>query len=555
MNERVPLPYPHFMGFAPLDCWARVLIGRGAIRRISPRYWLRLAGVLATSSLATVLTLPERLVMAGVLARGGRRAERLEADAGGPEVVVVLGYYRSGTTHLHYLLSCDRRMVTPRWYQALAPQGFAGSWTFLRFFLVPFLSSTRPQDDVAYGPEYPAEDDFAVCNWTGACAMPGRMVLPGEWARYARLHGLSAREGASAAERGLFARTQWAFTRKVAMLNPGRRILLKTPSHTARVEMLRAIYGERVRFIHLSREAGAVMASNVAMHARFAPFLLQPHPGDAEIERRVVEEYDATERAFVSAAGELEREAADGTVRLVRMRYEDLIADPIGELRGAYERLGMEWTAEYERAVRAYLVSVQGYRTASQRAKADAKSASHAVSAGAMARLSWMHEAFGHDRPARAKVEIGAEAASAGGTGGAGRPGGRHRLAVAAGVVMALVWVGVWLAWAQVGKARADALIWPAGLAVGLTMLRVAGRGTMRLGLIAAGLTLGAYLTAAMPSTLIAEYLHHRRTPWYHVWLSTYRGVLAMNNLFWVVLGLVTAYRFGSRQHVRPPGM
>ena len=43
-----------------------------------------------------------------------------------------------------------------------APQGFLLSWTLLRFFLLPFLSRTRPQDNVAFAADIPAEDLLAL---------------------------------------------------------------------------------------------------------------------------------------------------------------------------------------------------------------------------------------------------------------------------------------------------------------------------------------------------------------------------------------------------------
>lgn len=539
------------MGFAPLDCWARLLLGNGAIARISPRYWLRIAGGLFTSSLGTMLTLPERLVLGLV---GGNRAKR--SSGAEPHVLVILGYYRSGTTHLHYVLSCDPGMVTPRWYQALAPQGFLLSWTVLRYLLVPFLSSTRPQDDVAYGPEYPAEDDFAVCNINCACAMPGRMVLPGEWAYYKRFHGL---DGLTSGERARFDRAQRAFTWRLGMLNPLKRLLLKTPSHTARVRALVELYGERVKFVHISREAGAVVKSNVAMHRRFEPFLLQEHPGDEEITRRVVEEYDASERAFVRDAAEL------GAGRLSRVRYQDLIADPMGEIERVYRELGIELTDDARGRMLEYLRTVKAYRTASERAAKDAGESENrkekSVSTGgtpvplgpeAEGALAWMHDAFGHDRSAIPKVDVDSVA---GGVSSVRAETLKGSSAAGTSLIAALWALAAWLVITYATGNRLDWLVWPTGAVIGLTALRSAGRGTMKLGLWCAVLTVLVVVVSAYPATWIADYRDRNPVPWYHVWLSTRRGVLAMNNWAWMILGVMTAYRFGSRAHVRPPGM
>ena len=60
----------------------------------------------------------------------------------------------------------------------------------------------------------------------------------------------------------------------------------------------------------------------------------------------------------------------------------------------------------------------------------------------------------------------------------------------------------------------------------------------------------------SVPATFLAEYYRKGEAlwEWYHISLSTRRGLTAQNNLFWLFMGAVTAYRFASRKHVRPPG-
>ena len=545
------LPYPHFMAFAPLDTWARLLLGRGRIFRISPRYWLRIAGGLFTSSIGTAITLPERLALAPFFAS---RFSSIPPRGLRPTTVFVLGYYRSGTTHLHYLLSCDPQFVTPRWYQVLAPQGFALSWTFLRYFLVPFLSSKRPQDDVAYGPEYPSEDDFAHCNWSLCGTMPGRMILPREWDGpdgWARWHSLAR---LSPSELARFERTQLEFTWKLAALNRGRSILFKTPSHTARVGVLTRLFGPSAKFIHISRTPLPVLKSNIAMHQRFEPFLLQPHPGEEVIRKRVIAEYDQTERAFLD-------ESADVPPDMVAtMRYEDLIADPMGQVRRIYQQLGLTLSPEAEKKMVGYLDSVRGYRAASERERKSERPESAAPSREpALAlpeQLTWMVDRFGHNSPAveappstpDARTSASADPAAAG---------------LRAALLTAAICVVLWPALAFIVKNRYDWLIWPVSISIGLAALRAGGRGSYKLGLWAGALVIAVFLARAWPTTFVSEPRWYdpnvgdplKRDLWHHVWKATRAGAFATKNIWWVGLAAMTAFRFASRQHVRPPGM
>jgi hypothetical protein len=551
LNRILPLPYPHFMAFAPLDAWWRLLTRDKAYAKIPPRYYPRVAGGLFTSCLGTALTLPERLLLAPFL-------PTTRSTLPTPPLFI-LGYYRSGTTHLHYLLSCDPNLATPRWHQMIAPQGFILSWTFLRFFLVPFLSSKRPQDDVAYGPEYPAEDDFGVCNWSAACSLPGRIALPQCWGFYSRFHGLG---NLSPPELARFHRAQLGISWKLGKLNPGRTLLFKTPSHTARVAELARLY-PRAKFIHLHRDPRPVLRSNVAMNRRLTPHFLQPHPGDEEIRRRVIAEYDATERKFLAESADI---APD---RIVRVRYEDLIADPIGQVKIAYDRLGLPFTPEFARRAMAYLDSVRDYRAAPEKSREAMATASVATDRDAE-ELAWMHAAFGHDRPAAAPRdpamrirELGilsntpsVDPLAEGERIDRDESEGPLLNAWTGPLVTAAFCFAAWLLVAAFSRDRMDWLAWPSGVAIGLAALRTGRRGTALLGMWALALTLVVILATALPATWLS--VRDRFSPVnlsHHVWLAARRGVMAWNNLLWIGLGLMTAYRFASRQHVRPPGM
>jgi hypothetical protein len=527
------------MAFAPLDAWFRIL--RRARTHIAPRYWPRLAWCLFTSAIATAATLPERLFLAPFLALASRRG----VSNASPPTVIILGYYRSGTTHLHYLLSCDPRFITPKWYQTLAPTGFVLSWEALRWLMTPFVSSTRPQDDVAIGPEWPAEDDFAVNNSTGATTMPGRMLLPSAWDHF---RGLNDIEHAPPADRAAFGRALRGFCWKLRRLSRGggsgnsRPLLLKTPAHTARVAELVRLFGPNTRFIHLSRDAAAVLRSNVAMHARFESYFLEDYPGDAIIRDRIIAEYDATERAFLRDAATLKPNT------LARLRYQDLIADPLGEVRRIYAQLGLTLSAEAERRMLAYLHSVADYRAAAEKTKSS-RTEPDAPADPLPDPLAWMHTAFGHDKPTAATVPLPPAPRTADPI----TPGAP----IFAPLMVAIVIAAAWLGLAAAMRDRLDFLIWPAGIFIGLAALRAARGGTWKLGVWAAMVTLCTHLAVAYPATYLSSNDYWLRDPiaWRDIWDSTRDGLLAINNFVWTVLGLGTAYRFASRKHVRPPGM
>lgn len=530
----IALPSGHFMGLAPIDIWARLLIA--AKGRIGLRYWLRLGCAMGTSLLATAITLPERLVLGPWLWwRFGRAGKRANDQQDHNNIIIVTGYFRSGTTHLHNLLAVHPDVVVPKWVQAMSPQGFWLSWALLRWALVPFLPNTRPQDDVAFGPDWPAEDDFAHNNWALASSLPARLILPGKLDRFFGFHDL---EGLSTRQLHCWERVCCAFVWKVLAGKRHKTLVLKTPSHTARVRHLEAIFDSRVRFVHIARQSSAVVRSNVAMHRRLEGQTLCQLPDDATTRERVIEEYVATEKRFaedVAAMGLVEQG------RAIRLRYEDLVADPIGQYEQVCQAMGLRWDDQVRLRLERYLQAVGTY-TPQTKATSQTPEQTDQRLVELDALLAKTDTQRGDDLntwAARMDRQAIVHRSSR-------LPG-----AVVAMWVMALVCLGAWLGLAHVSHSRLDFLAWPLGGVIGAVGLRLAGRGSPTVGLWAVLATLGMVLGSIWPMPEVAQgwvgpdRLANLRTAW---------GGFN-NNYIWVLFGLLSAWRYGTRTFARPPGM
>lgn len=519
------IPVPHFMALASLDVWLRLLVQ--ARFRVGPMYLGRLAANLFTSYFGTLAALPERLLLAPVLwMKFGRREPVVEHA---PGTLVVLGYFRSGTTHLQYLLSCDRRFRTPVWAQSILPHGWAASWAVARFVLIPFITNSRPQDDVALGPAWPSEDDFGVSNMCLASAMPGRFLMPREYEHYSRFHAL---EGLSERELTRWRRAQASLLWKISRLSPRRMLLLKSPSHTARVAELRRMLGENVKFVHISREPHEVVRSNVAMYERLGIYHLQHAPEDNVSRERVVREYLRTEEKFLEESADL------GPDRLCRVRYQDLIADPEGTVRRIYGQLGMELTDEALESMRGYLYRVRAYRTASQKS-----GGKKAVETEKDPRLVEMASRFGHEAPAVPKA-LPAEPREI------GTSERRQTLAWWVAPVTAVLLWGAWLFIAWAASNRLDTLVWPVGAIIGWVTIKTAGIGTRRLGVYCAVLTALTLVAVTGPATTLAYGWTGK-----DYWKNIYEAFDDITSWLYLVFGVITAYRFASRTQVKPPGL
>jgi hypothetical protein len=476
---------------------------------------------LAISLLSTAVTLPERLLCSLFLHRRRLSSKSNQAP------VFILGYYRSGTTHLQYLLNRDPNLFSPAWVQTLAPQGFILAWAFLRFFLIPFMPSTRQVDPMLFGPDLPSEDDFALNNWALASALAGRAVLPQAYEFYGRFHDLRR---LAPSELSRWRRYQVAFVRKLSLIARNRKLLLKSPSHTARVRLLLELFPQ-AKFIHVTRDARAVMRSNIALLQLVQCLYNMQDPLSRDtIEQILVREYLATEESYLEARALLPRG------QIAEVRFQDLLADPVGEIRRIYRELDLPLSQTFERrlfdsldSARAYTPNVHPDWTNNRDGEITRQ-------------LAPLIRAFGHDQPTIPLVE---------------RPRSlnlerpmewrRQGFSLLAGFGTALLCAALWFAIVQLTHNRHNWLVWPTGIAVGYSTSRLARAGSRHLGYWSALLTLIVLLGVDVANTLLVEYPETPGVAYSAITNRAARNLTHGAYLFWCYMGIVSAFRLGSR--------
>ena len=231
---------------------AGVLLGLLARNRFQMgwRQWPIALADLVISPVNTGWSLLERAVY-------GRRIESATFDQ---PPLFILGHWRTGTTLLHEMMIRDPRHAYPNTYQCFAPaqhlitESLAHRWLQ---FLVP---SRRPMDNMATGWSRPQEDEFALCNLGEhspylTIAFPNRGYVDQE---YLDLDTLPA------ADRERWKRTLLRFLKSVAVRSPGKRIVLKSPTHTCRIRTLLEMFPD-ARFVNIVRDPYTVYASTMKL--------------------------------------------------------------------------------------------------------------------------------------------------------------------------------------------------------------------------------------------------------------------------------------------------
>ncbi|HEY2139865.1 MAG TPA: sulfotransferase [Chthoniobacterales bacterium] len=293
--------------------WARLFFAnrRGTKLKCLPALALA-AGLSAISSCLGII---QRLIY---------RRRINEAAVADP--IFIIGHWRTGTTLLHNLLALDPRHAAPTGYECACPSHFllTERWLLLLFdWLPPFR---RPMDEMEITARSPQEDEFAY-ELLGAPS-------PYRFFTFPNLLGSDPTCDLAAIdvrEREAWKETFLGFLRQLTLLRR-RRIVLKSPPHSLRIRFLRELFPD-ARFIHLVRNPYEVVPSTIKMNKALLRLWAVQEITEAQLEEHV----------FARGAQLYERlEEGKKSIppnRFHELRYEDLVRDPVDQLRQLYKQL------------------------------------------------------------------------------------------------------------------------------------------------------------------------------------------------------------------------
>lgn len=215
------------------------------------------------------------------------------------------------------------------------------------------LPSKRPMDAMSAGWDRPQEDEFALVNLGVpspylAWAFPNHGPVADE---YLDLRTLTNED------REAWKRTWRDFVHRLALVGD-KRIVLKSPTHTARVRTILEVFPD-ARFIHIVRDPLVVFPSTVRLWKSLSDVqgFQYPREDAAWVDRHVLDTFVRMYECF-----EQDRELVPEG-RLVDLRYEDLIADPVEKMREVYDQLKLGNFANVEPEIKQYAAQSRDYKT------------------------------------------------------------------------------------------------------------------------------------------------------------------------------------------------
>ncbi|MEA3462821.1 MAG: sulfotransferase, partial [Bacteroidota bacterium] len=265
--------------------------------------------------------------------------------------VFIIGLWRTGTTHLHYLMARDTRFGYLKNHQAFTFNFSLLSLDRLNKILSIFVPGKRPQDNVRVNLDDPAEEEQAFSTMTSRTSIHS-FYFPRNRSYFEKYHLF---EGISKEEKDAWRKDYLFLLKNIVLYTKKRQLLLKNPHNTGRVKELLELFTE-AKFIFIHRDPYTVFRSTKKLYNRMISSQILQHCSQAEIEEiilkdnaRILQKYLA-ERTLIPEGN------------LVEVGFEELEKAPLQTIEAIYQQLHLGGFENVRPDMETYLDSVSQYR-------------------------------------------------------------------------------------------------------------------------------------------------------------------------------------------------
>jgi len=265
--------------------------------------------------------------------------------------IFIIGHWRSGTTHLHNILIQDPKFGFISMLQATFPRSFITTNVFKKF-LDLFLPEKRPMDNMRLGTMKPQEDELTMSNLSmysfyNAFYFPRKMVE--HFYRYVMFKGI--KDGIQ----DKWMETYRELLKKATYYMGGKRLILKNPSHTARIPVLLEMFPD-AKFIFLSRNPYVIYPSMVNFYDTAIKYFILQTISDEEIDKNLRLIYKLMMETY------FEEKSLIPEQNLIEIKFKDLESDPVKIIERIYDSLQIKGFEKNKESFKAYIDSRKDYQ-------------------------------------------------------------------------------------------------------------------------------------------------------------------------------------------------
>lgn len=275
--------------------------------------------------------------------------------------IFILGYYRSGTTFMHYLMAEDPGLTYASTLEVINVYSFIGFGKLVNAITRWVVPSKRPMDNLKMSPSLPFEEEFALSNM-GSASLCNGFFFPQKIGKYFDDSVMFESETDKEEWKNNF----YYFLQKLSYKHKGKRLLLKTPANTARVKEILEIF-PNAKFVNIYRNPYRVYLSNEGLLGNILPLLGLQKAKSENIESYIFDSYMKTYNKFI------EDKKLFSRGQYAEVAYEHFVKDPLKEFERMYKELNMSHFDRVRPKMQKVLDEYKNYKNNTYEIDADLK--------------------------------------------------------------------------------------------------------------------------------------------------------------------------------------
>lgn len=281
-----------------------------------------------------------------------RFRKRLAAGKLPEDPVFILGHWRSGTTFVHNVLSCDKHFGYCTTYQTVFPHLMMFGQSFFKKTMAWLMPDKRPTDNMELAVDLPQEEEFALSNM-----MPYTYYNFWFYPKYEQEYRDKYLTFQAIDDKEL---QGWKATFdklvRISLWNTGgTQFLSKNPPHTGRVRELVKMY-PNAKFIYLVRNPYTVFESTRSFFTNTIQPLKLQELSNEEIEAQILATYTKLYEQYEAD------KACIPEGNLIEVKFEDFEADALGMTEQIYKVLDLPGWEEARPTIEKYVGAKKGYK-------------------------------------------------------------------------------------------------------------------------------------------------------------------------------------------------
>ena len=268
------------------------------------------------------------------------------------EIVIIVGHYRSGTTHLHNLMEATGQMFAPSTYECAMPYHFL----FTNIWLKPVISFFTPKerlfDSMKMDVNTPQEDEIAMAT---CCTSTPYLVtsFPFSQDYFKSCISISEMKKNDVDD---WKNQHSRFIQKLGRKSKGKKgLILKSPAHASRISLLLKMY-PGAKFIHIHRDPVSVVRSSLNLYRIW--YEMQTFGNISSLKENTFNTLLET-YAKIESDWDIDNQKIDSSNR-IDISYNELKDNPEKSIKSIFDHLNLEGFSHHK--ISSYLTSVKDHK-------------------------------------------------------------------------------------------------------------------------------------------------------------------------------------------------